>query len=67
MQACLHFPGIVQTRSVRRIKPSTGLPGSMYKSIKEKVESKYGKGNGDYELGEKDNIYELVPNRVPVK
>ena len=40
---------------------------SMYQSIKEKVESKYGKGNGDYELGEKDNIYELVPNRVPVK
>jgi len=40
---------------------------SMYVNIKEKQESKYGQGNGDYELKDQDNIYELVPNRIPVE
>ena len=33
----------------------------MYGDIKQKIEKGYGKGNGDYELYDKDNLYELVP------
>lgn len=37
---------------------------SMYENIRQKIESNYGKGNGDYEVF--DDLYEVVPNRLPV-
>lgn len=36
----------------------------MYEDIRQKVEKNYGKGNGDYEVF--DDLYEIVPNRLPV-
>jgi hypothetical protein len=36
----------------------------LYEDIRKKIESNYGKGNGDYEV-EKD-LYEMVPDRLPV-
>lgn len=36
----------------------------MYEEIRQKVEKSYGKGNGDYEVF--DDLYEIVPNRLPV-
>jgi ubiquinol oxidase len=36
----------------------------MYEDIRKKIETNYGKGNGDYEV-EKD-LYEMVPDRLPV-
>lgn len=36
----------------------------MYEEIRQKVEKDYGKGNGDYEIF--DDLYEIVPNRLPV-
>lgn len=38
----------------------------MYGEIQAKIEKGYGKGNGDYELFDKDNLYELVPDRLPI-
>lgn len=38
----------------------------MHAEIKTKIEKGYGKGNGDYELYDKDNLYELVPERLPI-
>lgn len=37
---------------------------SMYEGIRKKIETKYGTGNGDYEVF--DDLYEVVPNRLPV-
>lgn len=37
---------------------------SMYEDIRAKIEKGYGKGNGDYEIY--DDLYEVVPNRLPV-
>lgn len=37
---------------------------SMYEKIRSKIEDGYGKGNGDYEVF--DDLYEIVPNRLPV-
>lgn len=37
---------------------------SMYEEIRQKIENNYGKGNGDYEIY--DDLYEVVPNRLPV-
>jgi len=37
---------------------------SMYENIRAKIENGYGKGNGDYEVF--DDLYEIVPNRLPV-
>lgn len=37
---------------------------SMYEDIRKKIEGKYGTGNGDYEVF--DDLYEIVPNRLPV-
>lgn len=36
----------------------------MYEKIRAKIEDGYGKGNGDYEVY--DDLYEIVPNRLPV-
>jgi hypothetical protein len=38
----------------------------MYKDIHDKIEKDYGEGNGDYELYDECNLYELVPERLPV-
>jgi len=38
----------------------------MYKDIRAKLEKDYGVGNGDYELKDKDDLYELVPERLPI-
>lgn len=35
-----------------------------YEEIRKKVEKSYGTGNGDYEIY--DDLYEMVPNRLPV-
>lgn len=37
---------------------------SMHDDIQKKIEMSYGKGNGDYEVY--DDLYELVPDRLPV-
>ena len=37
---------------------------NMYEDIRKKIEKNYGKGNGDYEVY--DDLYEIVPNRLPV-
>lgn len=37
---------------------------SMYEDIRSKIEKNYGTGNGDYEVF--DNLYEVVPNRLPI-
>lgn len=34
--------------------------------MKAKLEKDYGTGNGDYELEDKGNLYELVPERLPI-
>lgn len=39
---------------------------AMYKDIHDKIEKDYGEGNGDYELYDECNLYELVPERLPV-
>ena len=38
----------------------------MYTDIHDKIEKGYGAGNGDYELYDECNLYELVPERLPV-
>jgi len=37
---------------------------AMYENIRKKIENGYGKGNGDYEVF--DDLYDMVPNRLPV-
>ena len=36
----------------------------MYEEIRQKIESGFGKGNGDYEV--EKSLYEIVPDRLPV-
>jgi len=37
-----------------------------YEEIKAKLEKEYGPGNGDYEIKDGNNLYELVPERLPI-
>jgi hypothetical protein len=39
---------------------------NMYEEVRAKLEKDFGVGNGDYELKDKDDLYELVPERLPI-
>lgn len=61
---------IVDKEAVETISESTRKQEKdfvkMYDEVRAKLEKEYGTGNGDYELNDKMNLYELMPERLPV-
>ena len=61
---------IVDKEAVETIQDSTRAQEKefmdKYAEIRAKLEKEYGIGNGDYELEDKMNLYELTPERLPV-
>jgi len=61
---------IVDKEAVETISESTRQQEKdfvkMYDDVRAKLEKDYGTGNGDYELKDKMNLYELMPERLPV-
>ena len=61
---------IVDKAAVETISDSTRQQEkdfmNKYDEIRTKLEKEYGMGNGDYELEDRMNLYELMPERLPV-